>query len=239
MLPRYGSSSSRQAETVSKYNALTSALAERPEAEVVLTFDEIDQVVAGGLPRSARTYSEWWANRESSQPHSAAWLRAGRLAAPDFDAGTATFALDRDEALSRLGAYVPKTERSTPVNAFWVTVGGHAPENLDLGLEGSLGYFRGYEDRVGRVVPGDLVVFYERNRGTGSRSGKRAERFKTRPHLGRTTSIESGPVSHVLAEAPVRFGDIYDCLRDQSGAGFDWSMQHPASIQGGTASSVP
>ncbi len=43
---------------------------------VHMTFAEIDRLV-GGLPRSARTYREWWANH-ANNPQAKAWLGAGR-----------------------------------------------------------------------------------------------------------------------------------------------------------------
>lgn len=82
---------------MSRYDALAAELAAREEPEVVLTFDELDEIV-GGLPTSARKYHAWWANKVSSQPHSRAWLRAGRLASPDFQGERAVFTLLSEEA---------------------------------------------------------------------------------------------------------------------------------------------
>ena len=41
-----------------KYEAVTTALEGREEAEVILTFDQLDSILHG-LPPSARTYSAW------------------------------------------------------------------------------------------------------------------------------------------------------------------------------------
>ena len=82
---------------MSRYDALTTALAGREEPDVVLTFDELDGIV-GGLPQSARSYHAWWANNENSQPHARAWLNAGRRASPDFRAGRAVFSRLSEEA---------------------------------------------------------------------------------------------------------------------------------------------
>ena len=49
-----------------KYDALTVSLLERPGSDVVIAFDELGETV-GGLPVTARTYSEWSANRVSSK----------------------------------------------------------------------------------------------------------------------------------------------------------------------------
>lgn len=75
------------------YEALTAKLIAHSEPNVVLTFDELDQIVSG-LPASARKYQPWWTNSRSSQPHSRAWLDAGRRAKPDFTAECTTFRLD-------------------------------------------------------------------------------------------------------------------------------------------------
>jgi hypothetical protein len=91
-------------EPMSRYDALTAALAQRDDPEIVLTFDELDQIV-GGLPMSARTYSAWWANKRTSQPHARAWLDAGRSASPDFQAQRAVFrrlSADAEEVLAPL-----------------------------------------------------------------------------------------------------------------------------------------
>lgn len=82
---------------MSRYDALTRHLEERVEADVVLTFEQLDGIL-GGLPNSARQYSAWWANKVSSQPHARGWLNAGRVASPNFDQGAATFSLVSEEA---------------------------------------------------------------------------------------------------------------------------------------------
>jgi RecB family endonuclease NucS len=46
------------------------------------------------LPESAKKYGAWWANNRTSQPHSRAWLDAGRRVSLDFQGGVATFTLD-------------------------------------------------------------------------------------------------------------------------------------------------
>jgi hypothetical protein len=59
-----------------KYDALTDWLSQRG-GTVEVPLDELDEVVPGGLPRSARTYPEWWSNT-ASNPQGRAWLAAGR-----------------------------------------------------------------------------------------------------------------------------------------------------------------
>lgn len=73
------------------YEPLTRYLKGRSEPVIELTFTELDRLVEGGLPGSARRYQAWWANSRVSQRHSTYWLDAGRQAAPDFNAGRVRF----------------------------------------------------------------------------------------------------------------------------------------------------
>ncbi len=62
---------------MAKYDALRRLLSARPEAAVRVNFSELDAAV-GGLPRSARTYREWWDNGSTAQhPQARAWSEAG------------------------------------------------------------------------------------------------------------------------------------------------------------------
>ena len=77
---------------MSKYAVLTTHLMAREDPVIEMTFDELDRVVSG-LPASARKHSAWWSNSWTSQPHAFAWLDAGRLATPDFNAGRVRFVI--------------------------------------------------------------------------------------------------------------------------------------------------
>jgi hypothetical protein len=76
---------------VSRYEAFTAYLLEHPEPVVELSFLQLDALVQGGLPGSARRHPAWWANSRNSQPHARYWLDAGRLAHPDFNGGRVRF----------------------------------------------------------------------------------------------------------------------------------------------------
>lgn len=76
---------------MSKYDALMEHLATRSEPVVMLSFTQIDALVTGGLPASARQHSAWWANSRTAHAHAAAWLDAGRTAQPDFNSGRVRF----------------------------------------------------------------------------------------------------------------------------------------------------
>jgi hypothetical protein len=61
------------------------------KAEVTLRFGEIEEMIAATLPKSARTYREWWANQEggSRAPH---WRAAGfEVDAVDLGRGLVRF----------------------------------------------------------------------------------------------------------------------------------------------------
>ncbi|MEF8690411.1 UNVERIFIED_CONTAM: endonuclease NucS [Comamonas sp. A-3] len=97
---------------MSRYAQLTSVLLSNPAAQVILTFDELDKIVPGGLPASAKQYPAWWANNASSQPHAKYWLDAGRRATPNFKANRAVFTLDTSLETGELAAAV--VDESTP-----------------------------------------------------------------------------------------------------------------------------
>lgn len=62
---------------MAKYDALAVALKQTQATSRTLTFDELDALVPGGLPPSARQYREWWANAVSADGQAASWLGAG------------------------------------------------------------------------------------------------------------------------------------------------------------------
>lgn len=78
---------------MSRYEGLTDHLRSRTEPIVELTFMELDRLVVGRLPASARKHATWWPNTRGGQPHSGAWLDAHRHATPDFIKGTVRFEL--------------------------------------------------------------------------------------------------------------------------------------------------
>lgn len=65
-------------ERRSKYAPLQAHLQGRSDAVVRLTFAEIESILGGRLPASARQYRPWWANEASgTHVHARAWLDAG------------------------------------------------------------------------------------------------------------------------------------------------------------------
>jgi hypothetical protein len=104
-------------DIVSKYDPLHVRLVEvarTGEDSVQLGFDEMDTLV-GGLPASARTYREWWAN--SSQPHCWAWREAGWVVAMVSDTGV-RFERDRrippESSAAPIGGSGPRSAAIDP-----------------------------------------------------------------------------------------------------------------------------
>lgn len=61
-----------------KYAPLADRLAINPQAPITMAFDDIDSLVDGGLPPSARRYPGWWSNNDQGHVHARAWLDHGR-----------------------------------------------------------------------------------------------------------------------------------------------------------------
>ena len=118
---------------MSRYTQLTPFLLSKQDAQVTLSFDELDSLVAGGLPNSAKQYHAWWANNAASQPHAKFWLDAGRRAAPDFKGKKTVFTLDSSVDTSELAAAV--VDESTP-------------QDLTEYVESSLSLERDLEDQI-------------------------------------------------------------------------------------------
>lgn len=118
---------------MSRYAQLTTRLASTQERQITLSFTELDAIVVGGLPDSAKKYGAWWANKASSQPHARFWLDAGRRASPDFKAKCTVFTLDSLADPRDLAAAV--IDESTP-------------QDLTEYVESSLSLERDLEDQI-------------------------------------------------------------------------------------------
>lgn len=59
-----------------KYRALGEYLVKQYKVSVLLTFQEIEQILGFTLPPSAYSYRAWWANNRS-HPQAGSWLSAG------------------------------------------------------------------------------------------------------------------------------------------------------------------
>jgi len=78
----------------SRYDPLKRYLAGRSEPVVHLSFADIERIIGGPLPASARRHRPWWANeRSGSHVHASAWLGVGRRTANvDLNVGAVSFA---------------------------------------------------------------------------------------------------------------------------------------------------
>lgn len=78
-----------------KYDELRRALAGCGEESVTLSFDELDRIVGGGLPWTARRRASWWSNDASDatcKSHVRAWRAAGYIVVQaDLRGRVATF----------------------------------------------------------------------------------------------------------------------------------------------------
>ena len=61
----------------SKYEPLKTFLSESGQAEIPMTFEEIEAIIDCKLPSKASGYPAWWSNNPSNNPMTRAWLDAG------------------------------------------------------------------------------------------------------------------------------------------------------------------
>lgn len=77
----------------SRYDPLKRYLAAHADPVIHLTFGEIERIIGGALPASARRHRPWWANeRSGSHVHASAWMGVGRRTTNvDLNAATVDF----------------------------------------------------------------------------------------------------------------------------------------------------
>ena len=84
----------RAAKGLGEYAPLHDYLANRYADSVVLTFAQIEDLLGGALPDTARARQEWWTSTDSVADQSScsgAWILAGRTARPNLLARTVAF----------------------------------------------------------------------------------------------------------------------------------------------------
>jgi hypothetical protein len=77
-----------------EYRPLHKYLRDRYANTVVLTFQEIDDLLGAPLPEAAHRLLAWWTDPQadgSPSEQSLAWTQAGRTATPNFLARTVRF----------------------------------------------------------------------------------------------------------------------------------------------------
>jgi hypothetical protein len=60
-----------------KYEPLAEFLNSQPMNEVRMTFEQIERVIGGKLPASAKNHRAWWSNNPNNSVMTKAWLDAG------------------------------------------------------------------------------------------------------------------------------------------------------------------
>src|SRR5262245_29455830 len=60
-----------------KYHPLRHYLLQQTRNRVPMTFREVESIIGGPLPASARRHRPWWANDATGHAHAHAWLEAG------------------------------------------------------------------------------------------------------------------------------------------------------------------
>lgn len=84
----------QSAPGASRYAALADHLFRQPSSRnrLTMTFSEIERLIDGDLPSSAREYRAWWSNDSSRQAQAEQWLSAGwRTDEVDFVRGFVSF----------------------------------------------------------------------------------------------------------------------------------------------------
>jgi len=77
---------------ISKYQPLLEYLRRQEQVEVILSFDEIEDILGDRLPLSARTRRAWWSNRSKGALQATAWRGADYLVKNlDLSTETVTF----------------------------------------------------------------------------------------------------------------------------------------------------
>jgi DNA-binding XRE family transcriptional regulator len=70
----------------SKYQPLLEFLRGSQQNDVILSFAEIESLINGSLPDSAKTQKAWWSNRKKGALQAEAWIEAGyRVENVDFE----------------------------------------------------------------------------------------------------------------------------------------------------------
>ena len=77
----------------SRYYALANWLARQSAEQVLLTFEQIEEIIRSPLPDSALQLRAWWANDRVGHTHSILWLEAGwKVVYVDLGEGQVIFA---------------------------------------------------------------------------------------------------------------------------------------------------
>ncbi len=98
------------ARITGKYRPLFDFLASHEGDRVNLGFFEIDQMVTGGLPKSASAQRGWWSN-SPARVQAKAWLAAGFQVA-DVDLAATTVRFEKRDTVGEIGRHAAQRART-------------------------------------------------------------------------------------------------------------------------------
>jgi len=89
----------------SKYFPLLTFFSSLEQREVTIHFDQIEEIVGGELPQSAKNHRGWWSNRSRGAVQAGAWLSVGfEVTAVSIEEQTVTFTkIDKSYQIHRVG----------------------------------------------------------------------------------------------------------------------------------------
>ena len=87
---------------MTKYEPLKAFLAKHADAELPMSFGEIEAIIAAPLPPVAYKHRAWWSNNPSNSVITHAWLSAG-YKTERVDMGAQTLVFRRATALTPVG----------------------------------------------------------------------------------------------------------------------------------------
>lgn len=62
---------------MSKYDPLHDHLENLSQSEWIASFDDVERLINGPLPKSAYEYPAWWSNNPTGHSHARSWTEAG------------------------------------------------------------------------------------------------------------------------------------------------------------------
>lgn len=109
------------AQSGGRYSALADFLQSQPGRvdQIPLTFNQIEEIIDGDLPASARVHRAWWANDSVGHSHSQLWLDAGwRTTYINLSEQRITFSRIREREKAYIGFFsklLDEIRRNSPI----------------------------------------------------------------------------------------------------------------------------
>jgi len=107
-------------EKTPRYEALGNYLSKLDKSNVTLKFDEIERIIGGKLPDSARKHRAWWGNDRSHSHAVKGWLNAGwKVKRVDFERGLVEFERSTRVEVKNPKNNQPKKLKNLPFSNRW------------------------------------------------------------------------------------------------------------------------